>query len=91
MYKTSNICFRTIDTYEGQLLHVLLQEFPVKIIPDCVVNETLRGLSFPTSLIFEDNIVIPSAQVITNNIMSFSIIYHLWIELLMQIFKLTFF
>lgn len=52
------------DDYIQQtiLLHVLIQEFAVKIIPDCVIDEPLGSLELSSCLVLEDNIIIPSAM-----------------------------
>jgi hypothetical protein len=51
------------DVYRQQtiLLHVLIQEFAVKIIPDCVIDEPLGSLELSSCLVLEDNIIIPPA------------------------------
>uniref|UniRef100_A0A2P2JA37 Protein CWC15 homolog n=1 Tax=Rhizophora mucronata TaxID=61149 RepID=A0A2P2JA37_RHIMU len=36
-----------------------MQEFPVEVIPNGVVNETLRSLGFTSSLVLENHIIIP--------------------------------
>jgi hypothetical protein len=41
------------------LLHVFMQEFPVEVIPDGVINEALRSLGFTTGLILKNHIIIP--------------------------------
>lgn len=42
-----------------KLLHVFLQELPVEVIPDGVINEALRSLGFTTGLVLKHHIVIP--------------------------------
>lgn len=39
--------------------HVFVQEFPVEIIPDGIINESLRCLGFTTGLVLKHNIIIP--------------------------------
>lgn len=36
-----------------------MQEFPVEVIPDGVINEALRSLGFTTGLILKHHIIIP--------------------------------
>lgn len=36
-----------------------MQEFPMEIIPDGVIDESLSQLGFTPGLIFEDHVIIP--------------------------------
>lgn len=45
------------------LLHVLVQELPMKVIPNCIIDEAFGRLELPTCLILENNIVIPPAAI----------------------------
>lgn len=46
-------------TWTAELLHVFLQEFPMEVISDGVIDEALGSLGFAASLVLEDHIVIP--------------------------------
>ena len=57
MFVTPNKKFFNLTV---ELLHVFLQEFAVKVVPYCVIDEALRSLGFTTSLVLEYHIIIPS-------------------------------
>ena len=45
----------------NKLLHILVQKFAVKIIPNCVIDEAFSCLELSSCLVFEDNIIVPPA------------------------------
>ena len=49
----------TSNGNKNSLLHVLVQKFPVEIIPDGIIDEAFSCFRLTTSLILEYNIIIP--------------------------------
>ena len=44
-------------------LHVLVQEFPVEVRSNCVVDEALGDFDFTLGLIPEDHVIIPPDRI----------------------------
>lgn len=46
-----------------KLLHVLVQELPMEVIPNCIIDEAFGWLELSTCLVLENNIIIPPAAI----------------------------
>lgn len=44
-----------------KLLHVLLKELAMEIVPDGIIDETLESLRFTTGLVLKYDVIVPSA------------------------------